>query len=103
MSVGFRAVQWNRAKLVYDAIVLVSVALYLGGFIAIASALHPHRSVADSVDIRVQAFGSCAFLMLTVILCIGPLTRLDRRFLPLLYNRRHLGVLTFLIVCVHVW
>src|SRR4029077_14822991 len=49
------------------------------------------------------AFGSCAFLMLTVILSIGPLTRLDRRFLPLLYNRRHLGVLTFLIVCVHVW
>jgi DMSO/TMAO reductase YedYZ heme-binding membrane subunit/nitrite reductase/ring-hydroxylating ferredoxin subunit len=41
--------------------------------------------------------------MLTVILSIGPLTRLNRRFLPLLYNRRHLGVLTFLIVCVHVW
>jgi DMSO/TMAO reductase YedYZ heme-binding membrane subunit len=41
--------------------------------------------------------------MLTVILSIGPLTRLDRRFLPLLYDRRHLGVLTFLIVCVHVW
>jgi nitrite reductase/ring-hydroxylating ferredoxin subunit/DMSO/TMAO reductase YedYZ heme-binding membrane subunit len=53
------------------------------------------------VDIRVQAFGSCAFLMLTVILSIGPLTRLDRRFLPLLYNRRHLGVLTFLVVCAH--
>ena len=32
MSVGFRAVQWNRAKLVYDAIVLVAIALYLGGF-----------------------------------------------------------------------
>jgi hypothetical protein len=47
-----------------------------------------------------KTFGSCASLMLTVILSIGPITRLDRRFLPLLYNRRHLGVLTFLIVCV---
>jgi nitrite reductase/ring-hydroxylating ferredoxin subunit/DMSO/TMAO reductase YedYZ heme-binding membrane subunit len=103
MSVGFRAVQWNRTKLVYDTIVLVAITLYLSGFITIASSLHPPRNVADAVDIRVQAFGSCAFLMLTVILSIGPLARLDRRFLPLLYNRRHLGVLTFLIVCVHVW
>ena len=36
-----------------------------------------------------RAFGACAFVMLTVILAIGPLARLDRRFLPLLYNRRH--------------
>jgi len=28
MSVGFRAVQWNRAKLVYDGILLVAVATY---------------------------------------------------------------------------
>jgi nitrite reductase/ring-hydroxylating ferredoxin subunit/DMSO/TMAO reductase YedYZ heme-binding membrane subunit len=40
--------------------------------------------------------------MLTIILAIGPLTRLDRRFLPLLYNRRHFGVLTFLVVLLHV-
>src|SRR5262249_51754625 len=33
--------------------------------------------------------------------CIGPLARLDPRFLPLLYNRRHLGVLTFLVGCAH--
>jgi nitrite reductase/ring-hydroxylating ferredoxin subunit/DMSO/TMAO reductase YedYZ heme-binding membrane subunit len=40
--------------------------------------------------------------MLTVILCIGPLARLNPRFLPLLYNRRHFGVLMFLIAAVHV-
>ena len=39
--------------------------------------------------------------MLTMILSIGPLTRLDRRFLPLLYNRRHFGVLTFFVVLLH--
>src|SRR5262249_29633437 len=48
-----------------------------------------------------RAFGTCAFFMLTIILSIGPLARLDRRFLPLLYNRRHFGVLTFFIVFVH--
>ena len=39
--------------------------------------------------------------MLTIILSIGPLARLDRRFLPLLYNRRHFGVLTFFVALLH--
>jgi nitrite reductase/ring-hydroxylating ferredoxin subunit/DMSO/TMAO reductase YedYZ heme-binding membrane subunit len=39
--------------------------------------------------------------MLTIILSIGPLARLDRRFLPVLYNRRHFGVLTFLVALLH--
>jgi nitrite reductase/ring-hydroxylating ferredoxin subunit/DMSO/TMAO reductase YedYZ heme-binding membrane subunit len=47
------------------------------------------------------AFGTCAFLLLTLILCIGPLARLDRRFLPLLYNRRHFGVLTCAVALTH--
>ena len=29
MSAGFRAVQWNRTKLVYDGILLAGVVLYL--------------------------------------------------------------------------
>jgi nitrite reductase/ring-hydroxylating ferredoxin subunit/DMSO/TMAO reductase YedYZ heme-binding membrane subunit len=48
-----------------------------------------------------RALGLCAFLLLNIILCIGPLARLDARFLPLLYNRRHLGVLTFLVALTH--
>jgi nitrite reductase/ring-hydroxylating ferredoxin subunit len=39
--------------------------------------------------------------MLTAILCIGSLARLDRRFLPLLYNRRHFGVLTCFVALGH--
>ena len=39
--------------------------------------------------------------MLTLILCIGPLARLDTRFLPLLYNRRHFGVMTAAVAAVH--
>ena len=50
---------------------------------------------------RFAALGTAALLLLHVILCIGPLCRLDRRFLPLLYNRRHLGVTMFLLALAH--
>jgi nitrite reductase/ring-hydroxylating ferredoxin subunit/DMSO/TMAO reductase YedYZ heme-binding membrane subunit len=103
MSVGFRAVQWNRDKLIYDAILVAVVALYLGGFTSIYWQLHPPKNLADAIDIWIRATGTAAFLMLTVILSIGPLARLSPRFLPLLYNRRHFGVLTFLVAAAHAW
>jgi hypothetical protein len=94
MSARFRAVQWNRAKLVYDGILLASIALYIGTYLMLAYWLDPPKDQPATIDLCIRAFGSCAFLMLTIILSIGPLTRLDRHFLPLLYNRRHFGVLT---------
>ena len=103
MSTGYRAVQWNRDKLIYDAVLFVAVVLYLAGFVLIAHELHPPKDRPAEIDIWIRATGSCAFLMLTVILSIGPLARLDRRFLTLLYNRRHFGVLTFLIALIHAW
>jgi nitrite reductase/ring-hydroxylating ferredoxin subunit/DMSO/TMAO reductase YedYZ heme-binding membrane subunit len=102
MSVGFRAVQWNRAKLVYDGILLGSVALYIAVFVLIGWRIHPPKDLPEAIDLYIRAFGSCAFLMLTVILSIGPLARLDPRFVPWLYNRRHFGVLTFLVAALHV-
>ncbi len=101
MSVGFRAVQWNRDKVVYDAILLVGVAVYVAGYMIIAWHTDPPKTRPDEIDLWIRATGSCAFLMLTIILCIGPLARLDRRFLKLLYNRRHFGVLTFLVALTH--
>jgi nitrite reductase/ring-hydroxylating ferredoxin subunit/DMSO/TMAO reductase YedYZ heme-binding membrane subunit len=103
MSVGFRAVQWNRTKFVYDGVLLAAVALYIGGFVAVDASLAPPKNPPEWIDLRIRAFGSCAFLMLTVILAIGPLARLDCRFLPLLYNRRHFGVLAFLAAAAHAW
>jgi nitrite reductase/ring-hydroxylating ferredoxin subunit/DMSO/TMAO reductase YedYZ heme-binding membrane subunit len=103
MSAGFRAVQWNRAKLVYDAILLVGVALYIGTYLILAYWLDPPKDLPAAIDLRIRAFGTCAFFMLTIILSIGPLARLDRRFLPLLYNRRHFGVLTFFVALAHAW
>ncbi len=103
MSVAFRAVQWNRDKLVYDGILVGAVALYLAGFVAIYWEVRPPKNIPDVIDIWIRATGTCAFLMLTVILCIGPLARLNRRFLSILCNRRHFGVLTFLIAATHAW
>jgi len=103
MSAGFRAVQWNAAKLVYDGVLVGAVTLYIGAFLIVGTWLDPPADPPAAADLAIKAFGSAAFLMLTVILSIGPLARLDRRFLPLLYNRRHFGVLTFCIAVVHVW
>ena len=101
MSAGFRAVQWNRTKLVYDGILLAGVVLYIGAYLTLMHWLDPPKDLPAAIDLRIRAFGSCAFFMLTMILSIGPLTRLDRRFLPLLYNRRHFGVVTFFVVLLH--
>ena len=102
MSVGFKAVQWNRRKLVYDGVLLAAVATVIGAFILIQSRITPPDNHLAWIDLRINACGVCAFIMLTIILSIGPLARLSPRFLPLLYNRRHFGVTMFLIACLHV-
>jgi len=101
MSVGFQAVQWNRRKIVYDAILLASVALFIGTFVTVGALRNPPADAPAWIGLRIKALGTCAFTMLTIILMIGPLSRLDRRFLALLYNRRHFGVLTFFIALAH--
>jgi nitrite reductase/ring-hydroxylating ferredoxin subunit/DMSO/TMAO reductase YedYZ heme-binding membrane subunit len=51
--------------------------------------------------VLIRSLGAAAFSLLNVVLCIGPLARIDRRFLPLLYNRRHLGVMMFALALAH--
>jgi nitrite reductase/ring-hydroxylating ferredoxin subunit/DMSO/TMAO reductase YedYZ heme-binding membrane subunit len=102
MSSGYQAVQWNRRKLIYDAVALAGIVLYIGIFLVVINHVEPPKDEPAAIDLRIRAFGSCAFVLLTVILAIGPLARLDPRFLPLLYNRRHLGVMTFLVASFHV-
>ncbi len=98
MSVNYAPVLWNRQKKIYDRVILGSIALYLAIFIALQLTVFPEIT-AETLIIR--ATGTLAFLMLHFILCIGPLARMDRRFLPLLYNRRHLGVTMCLVALVH--
>src|SRR5208283_478466 len=98
MSVQYGAISWNRQKKVYDVTLLLLLALYLGTFIGVGAWRNPS---ATAETLLIRALGTAAFLLLHVVLCIGPLARLDRRFLPLLYNRRHLGVATFLVGLAH--
>jgi nitrite reductase/ring-hydroxylating ferredoxin subunit/DMSO/TMAO reductase YedYZ heme-binding membrane subunit len=103
MSAGFRAVQWNTHKRFYDLALIVGILTYLTGFSLLAPELFPSDHPVTPEIVRTRALGSCGLLMLTLILAIGPLARLDRRFLPLLYNRRHFGVATCLVGLAHAW
>jgi sulfoxide reductase heme-binding subunit YedZ len=98
MSLQYQAVFWNPAKRRYDSILAAGVSLYLALFIGVSASIHP-AATAETMIIR--ATSTAALLLLHVILCIGPLCRLSPRFLPLLYNRRHLGVTMFLLALVH--
>ena len=98
MAVSYKLVLWNRQKKKYDQILWMGIALIMGSFAIFEFLLHPTITI-ETLIIRATAF--TAIILLHIILMIGPLCRLDKRFLPLLYNRRHLGVSMFLIALVH--
>lgn len=102
MSHGYVAVQWNRRKVIYDICIWLGIALYFAVFMAVSSFMYAGKDALSPMILLIRASATCAFLMLSLILCIGPLARLNHRFLPLLYNRRHLGVSMFLVALVHV-
>ena len=98
MSVQYTSVQWNRQKRVYDSVLAGGVIAFLAVFILVTEALHPYITTEILI---IRATAVTAFLLLHVILCIGPLCRLHPQFLPLLYNRRHAGVTLFLLALIH--
>ncbi|MGB8166726.1 MAG: Rieske 2Fe-2S domain-containing protein [Chthoniobacteraceae bacterium] len=98
MGHDYQAVGWNRQKKLYDFTLLGLVLLAASVFGTITALRHP-GTTAETFIIRFTSVA--AFLLLHVILAIGPLARLDARFLPLLYNRRHLGVTMALLALVH--
>lgn len=102
MSVRYVTVQWNKKKLVYDAFAVAGIGLYIVAFKGVASTLLRDADALSGPVLEMRAWGSCAIVMLTLILCLGPLARLDRRFLPLVYNRRHLGVMMLFVAVMHV-
>jgi methionine sulfoxide reductase heme-binding subunit len=101
VSLKYSAVRWDRNKLIYDAVVLTGVVSYLALFVLAGRAGWTGGPAIPSPVLRIRALGTCALLLLHAVLCIGPLARLDRRFLPLLRNRRHLGVITFCVGLGH--
>lgn len=98
MAVTYRGVHWNRQKRIYDATMLALVALFIGVYSAVTLTTNPNVTI-ETIIIRSAALA--AVVMLHLVLCIGPLCRLSPKCMPLLYNRRHLGVTTFLFGLIH--
>ncbi|HEY5894247.1 MAG TPA: Rieske 2Fe-2S domain-containing protein [Chthoniobacterales bacterium] len=98
MSLAYRAVGWNRQKRIYDLVIGGLLLAALAAYSLTIFLLEP-ATTAETFVIRFTAIA--AVVLLHVILVIGPLARLDPRFLPILYNRRHLGVTMFFLALVH--
>lgn len=98
MSGKYKAIGWNRQKRIYDSVFGLALCAFIITFGATTIVANPAVTI-ETIIIRSTAIS--ALLLLHFILCIGPLARLDRRFLPLLYNRRHLGVAVFFLGLIH--
>lgn len=101
MSDRYRAVQWDRHKRLFDLVVVGAIASYLIVFVGVTLATTPPTQLPSDPILAIRATGTLAVVMLHAVLLIGPLARLSRVFQVVLYNRRHLGVLTFAVAAVH--
>lgn len=101
MSAGYKAVQWNAHKRVYDVVVVGAVLAFLAAYGAVSMARHSGDEAISAPVLAMRGTAIAGIVLLHVILAIGPLARLNDRFAPLLYNRRHLGVTMFLVALVH--
>ncbi len=98
MSGKYKAVGWNRQKKIYDVSMLGLVLMLIGIYAGVTVFTHP-LATAETIILRSTALG--AIVLLHLILCIGPMARLNSTFLPLLYNRRHIGVTVFFLGLIH--
>ena len=91
-------ISWTPFKKRYDKILVGLILTYLLVFVGVQLYLYPNTLPPLII---IKPTGTLAIIMLFFILSIGPLSRLDKRFLPVLYNRRHLGVSMFIVSLVH--
>ncbi|MCX8473199.1 MAG: ferric reductase-like transmembrane domain-containing protein [Sediminibacterium sp.] len=99
MSVDILPILWNRQKKIYDLLLWSIIILYLVVFYLFQFYINKDATFETTT---IRAFGTLAILMLHIILSIGPWSRINKKALILLYNRRHFGVSFFLIASVHV-
>jgi sulfoxide reductase heme-binding subunit YedZ len=98
MSASYVAIGWNRQKKIYDWMIAAFCTGYLLLFVSFTLLFNPEVTFET---LLIRSTSTLAVLLLHVILAIGPLCRLNKKFLPLLYNRRHLGVTMFSLTLVH--
>lgn len=101
MAAGYSIVGWNGFKRAYDAVLALGLGLFVLAHVGAGLLSAPAGQHPSEIQLLIRATGAAAFSLLTIILCIGPLARLTPRVLPVLYNRRHLGVACFFTALVH--
>ncbi|MCG8524749.1 MAG: ferric reductase-like transmembrane domain-containing protein [Opitutales bacterium] len=98
MTETYKAIQWTPFKRAINNYLWVGISTYLVLYTLASFLFTPTISLEI---ILIRATGTCSFLLLNIILCIGPLCRLNTLFLPLIYNRRHMGMSCFLLAFFH--
>ena len=98
MSLQYKTVSWNRFKKQYDKIMMLVVGLIVFSFVGL-QLIVDSQITPETLIIRTASLTSV--FLLHVILAIGPLCRINSTFLPLLYNRRHMGVTMFVFAAIH--
>lgn len=98
MSASYVAVGWNRQKKIYDGLIAGFCISYLTLFVLLTLLFNSNVTFET---LLIRSTSTLAVLLLHIILAIGPLCRLNKKFLPLLYNRRHLGVTMFFLAAIH--
>ena len=98
MSHSYRAIGWNPHKRSYD---LIAASAATAIVVTVAAGTWWRMPQVTIETMLIRGFAIAAIVLLHVVLSIGPLCRIDRRLLPLLYNRRHLGVMTFVCAAFH--
>ena len=98
MSASYMAVGWNRQKKLYDLCIAGLSLLYITLFVSVSLIVNEQVTFET---LLIRSTSTLSVLILHIILAIGPLCRLNTKFLPLLYNRRHLGVTMFCIALIH--
>ena len=98
MSVKYESVLWNGQKKRYDKYLWIGISLFILTYV-VSQLIFRSEITIETLIIRATALS--ALVLLHCILAIGPLARIDSRYLPLLYNRRHAGVSMFILAFVH--
>jgi hypothetical protein len=72
VSVQYSAVKWNRNKRAYDCVLAAGIVLFLGLFFLVGKLAWPGSPGISDEVLLIRALGTCALLLLHVVLCIGP-------------------------------
>ena len=102
VSGGYAGISWDGFKKVYDLILAMGVVGYVLTFLVVSTLFFEGQERISPGVVMIRATGSCALILLHLVLMIGPLARFFPRALgAAVHNRRHLFVATFLVVSVH--